>query len=78
MNDIVSIWQNYRQIESRNQPIIELQNNKREPVGAIYLKNINFDEMKVAFCETNHNERYAFYYNGILVYFTYFRKLLPK
>lgn len=78
MTDITTLWENFRATEQEKSPIIELQNNKREPIGAIYLKNIDFENMKVVFCETNHNEKYAFYYNGILVYFSYFRKLTAK
>ena len=73
--DIKSIWESYEIQNPKNPPIIELINSERIPVGAIYLNSVKIEDATVALSQTNHKEKYAFYYNGVLIYFTYYRKL---
>lgn len=59
-------------LESDNPGIIELQNINRQPVAAIYLSSLKYDNFVVS--STNNTERYLLYIDGIAIFFTYFRK----
>ena len=76
--EVTSIWESYANHDPKNPPIIELINANRVPVGAIYLNSFNLANVTVALSQTNNSEKYALYYNGILVYFSYYRKLTLK
>lgn len=58
---------------SEKPPIIELLDINNKPVGALYLDKIRCDQLVVS--ETNHSEKYCVYIDGILIYFSYFRKI---
>lgn len=60
-------------VELDQSPILELLNIREEPVAAIYLNEFKYKRFVVS--ETNNSERYAFYTDGVLVYFSHFRKL---
>lgn len=55
--------------------IVELQNNKHIPVGALYLDKIKYDQIIVS--ETDSDEKYFLLLDGIGIYFTYY-KILSK
>ena len=55
-------------------PIVELLDINMRPVGALYLARFR-DKGKFAISETNNQERYYFYCDGIGIYFSFFRKL---
>lgn len=56
-------------------PIIELQNIDHKPVGALYLKTLRYEDIVIS--ETNNQERFYLYVNGVGIYFSYFRKINP-
>ena len=56
-----------------NPTTIELMNYNHEPVCALYLSDMNQDNITIS--ETNNKDRYLMYYYGVGVYFTYWRKL---
>ena len=58
---------------SEKPPVVELLNKDQETVGAVYLGKIKPEQVVIS--ETNNSEKYCLYVNGVLVYFTYFRKL---
>ena len=54
-------------------PVLELLNKDEEVVGAVYLDKLKYEQVIVS--ETNNSERYGIYVNGLLVYFSSFRKI---
>jgi len=73
-NNLTTLFQVYS--ETENPPIIELQNIDHKPVGALYLDKFR-EKGKFAVSETNNQERYYFYCDGIGIYFSFFKKLNP-
>lgn len=60
--------------EQPNPPIIELLDINQRPLGALYLEHFR-DKGKIVISETNNQERYYLYCDGIGIYFSFFRKL---
>lgn len=60
---------------SEKPPIIELQDINHKPVGAIYLSNLKYKVFSVT--ETNNSEKYFLYLDGIGIYFSFYRKIVP-
>ncbi len=58
--------------EQDSDTIIQLLNRNNEPVGALYLHNLDLDE--IAVCISNTNEKYYLYINGIAIFFSSYRK----
>lgn len=56
-----------------NPPIIELLNIENKPVGALYLKELRYKNFVVS--ETNNNEKYYLYIDGIGIFFSFYKKL---
>ena len=73
-NNLTSLFTLYS--ESDNPPIIELQNIEHKPVGALYLDKFR-EKGKFVITETNNQERYYFYGDGVGIYFSFYRKLNP-
>ena len=69
---LLDLFRVYSELE--NPPIIELQNIDHKPVGAIYLNRF-MDKDKIVLSETNNQERYYLYVDGIGIYFSFFKKL---
>jgi len=55
--------------------ILELQNIDHKPIAAIYLDHAQVDHLVVS--ETNNQERYYLYIDGIGIYFSFYRMLCP-
>lgn len=68
---LTKLFRTYAELDQA--PIVELLNINEEPVAAVYLNE--FKCKRFAISETNNSERYAFYADGVLVYFSHFRKL---
>jgi hypothetical protein len=60
--------------EQANPPIIELLDINHRPVGALYLNKFR-EKGKIVVSDTNNQERYYFYCDGVGVYFSFFKKL---
>lgn len=69
---LLDLFRVYSELEKP--PIIELQNIDHKPVGAIYLNRF-IDKDKIVLSETNNQERYYLYVDGIGIYFSFFKKL---
>lgn len=69
---LLDLFRVYSELEKP--PIIELQNIDHKPVGAIYLNRF-MDKDKIVLSETNNQERYYLYVDGIGIYFSFFKKL---
>lgn len=67
--ELFTVW-----AELDKPPIVELLDINMRPVGALYLARFR-DKGKFAISETNNQERYYFYCDGIGIYFSFFRKL---
>ena len=68
LTDLFEIYQ-----FSEKPPIVELLNREQETVGAVYLDKIKPEQVVIS--ETTHSEKYCLYVNGVLIYFTYFKKI---
>lgn len=66
---LFSLW-----TEQAHPPIIELLDINQRPLGALYLEHFK-DKGKIVISETNNQERYYLYCDGIGIYFSFFRKL---
>jgi hypothetical protein len=66
---IFTLW-----AEQENPPIIELLDINNRPIGALYLNKFK-DKSKIVISETNNQERWYFYCDGIGIYFSFFKKL---
>ena len=60
--------------EQESSPIIELQDINHKPVGALYLNRFR-EKGKFTISETNNEERYYFYGDGVAIFFSYWKKL---
>lgn len=67
---LTTLFKTYSELE--NPPIIELQDISHKPVAALYLDKLKFRQFAVS--ETNNSEKYCIYIDGVLVYFSFFRK----
>ena len=54
-------------------PAIELLNKDKTPVAALYMNSVDIGKLVIS--STNNSERYYLYYDGLGVYFTYYRPL---
>lgn len=61
-------------LESPEPPIVELLDINHRPVGALYLNKF-LNKSQIVISETNNQERYYFYCDGIGIYFSFFKKL---
>ena len=68
---LLSLW-----LESDKPPIVELLDINHRTVGALYLDKF-YDKSKIIISETNNQERYYFYCDGVGIYFSFFKKLSP-
>jgi hypothetical protein len=73
MDNLRKLLQVYSELDIP--PIIELQNIDHKPVGALYLKTLRYEDIVIS--ETNNQERFYLYVNGVGIYFSYFRKINP-
>lgn len=69
MVQLFTLW-----AEQVEPPIIELLDINQKPVGALYLNKFR-DKGQIVISETNNQERYYFYCDGIGIYFSFFKKL---
>lgn len=60
--------------EQKQPPIVELLDINQRPVGALYLNKFR-DKSQIVISETNNQERYYFYCDGVGIYFSFFKKL---
>ena len=73
-HDLTTLFQVYA--EQQNPPTIELQDKNHRPIGALYLRNMRYTKLVVS--ETNNDEKYFIYVDGIGIYFSYFKKITPQ
>lgn len=59
--------------EAEQPPIIELLDINQKPVGALYLDNLKYKNFVIS--ETNNLEKYYLYYQGMGIYFSFYRKI---
>ena len=69
LTNLFTLW-----AEQVNPPIIELLDINNRPVGALYLNKFR-EKGKIVVSETNNQERYFLYCDGVGVYFSFFKKL---
>jgi hypothetical protein len=60
--------------EQEQPPIVELLDINQRPVGALYLNKFR-NKSQIVISETNNQERYYFYCDGVGIYFSFFKKL---
>jgi hypothetical protein len=60
--------------EQDEPPIIELLDINQKPVGALYLSKFR-EKSPIVISETNNQERWYFYCDGIGIYFSFYKKL---
>lgn len=68
---LTTLFHTYAELE--NPPVIELLNINNEPVGALYLKDMRYENFAIS--ETNNSEKYYFYVNGVGIYFSFYKKI---
>ena len=68
---LTTLFHTYAELE--NPPVIELLNINNEPVGALYLKDMRYENFVIS--ETNNSEKYYFYVNGVGIYFSFYKKI---
>lgn len=59
--------------EQPDPPIIELLNIDNKPVGALYMSKLRYKNLIIS--ETNNSERYYLVYDGIGIYFSFYKKI---
>lgn len=69
LTQLFTLW-----IEQPNPPIIELLDINQRPVGALYLGRFR-EKSQIVISETNNQERYYLYCDGIGIYFSFYKKL---
>lgn len=59
--------------ETKPNTIVQLLNKDQIPVAALYLNKLKFESFSIL--KTNNlSEKYYIYFNGIAVFFTYYKK----
>lgn len=69
LTQLFSLW-----AEQERPPIIELLNIDQKPVGALYLAKFR-DKGQIVISDTNNQERYYLFCDGIGIFFSFYRKL---
>jgi hypothetical protein len=63
--------------EREPETIIQLLNKDKVPVAALYLNKLKYDNLVITM--TKHlSEKYYIYFDGIAIFFTYYRKGEPR
>lgn len=70
-HSLVTLFQSLA--ESEQPPIIELLDINQKPVGALYLDSLKYKNFVIS--ETNNSEKYYLYYQGMGIYFSFYRKI---
>ena len=73
MATLTTLFKTYADLEKP--PVIELLNIRKEPVGAIYFKDLRYKNFVVT--ETNNSEKYYLYVDGLGIYFSFYQKITP-
>ena len=68
---LVTLFQSLSEVEQP--PIIELLDINQKPVGALYLDKLKYKNFVIS--ETNNLEKYYLYYQGMGIYFSFYRKI---
>lgn len=71
METLTTLFHTYADMEKP--PVIELLNIRKEPVGAIYFKDLRYKNFVVT--ETNNSEKYYLYVDGLGIYFSFYQKI---
>ena len=71
MNGLTTLFKSLAEMEEP--PVIELLSIDNKPVGALYLKQLRYKNFIVS--ETNNSERYYLYVDGVVIYFSFYRKI---
>jgi len=69
--DLVTLFHAYSELAEP--PIIELLDINNKPVGALYLNKFR-DKSQMIVSETNNQERFMFYCDGVAIFFSFWRK----
>ena len=72
-HSLVTLFQALSEAEQPPTPIIELLDINQKPVGALYLDNLKYKNFVIS--ETNNLEKYYLYYQGMGIYFSFYRKI---
>ena len=59
--------------DQENPPVLELLNIDNRTVGAVYLDKLKYKNFTIS--ETNNSEKYYLYYDGVGIYFSFYRKI---
>lgn len=70
-HSLVTLFQSLS--ETEQPPIIELLDFNQKPVGALYLDKLKYKNFVIS--ETNNLEKYYLYYQGLGIYFSFYRKI---
>lgn len=70
-HSLVTLFQSLSEVEQP--PIIELLDINQKPVGALYLDKLKYKNFVIS--ETNNLEKYYLYYQGMGIYFSFYRKI---
>lgn len=70
-SNLTTLFENWA--EKEPETIIQLLNKDRIPVAALYLNKLQFESFSIV--QTNNlSEKYYIYFNGIAIFFTYYKK----
>jgi hypothetical protein len=70
-HSLAALFQTYTELEKP--PILELRNINNKPVGALYMDKLKYKNFIIS--ETNNNEKYYLYIDGIGIYFSFYSKI---
>lgn len=70
-HSLVTLFQSLSEAEQPS--IIELLDINQKPVGALYLDKLKYKNFVIS--ETNNLEKYYLYYQGMGIYFSFYRKI---
>lgn len=73
MDNLLSMFRVWAQLDKP--PIVQLLNKDRVIVAALYLNELNANELTICQPGLGINEKYFLYLNGFGIYFTYFEKI---
>lgn len=70
-NQLTTLFQGWAEREPET--IVQLLNKDRVPVAALYLNKLKYNNLVIA-QTINISEKYYIYFDGIAIFFTYYKK----
>ena len=70
-HSLAALFKTYAELDKP--PILELRDINNKPVGALYMDKLKYKNFIIS--ETNNNEKYYLYIDGIGIYFSFYSKI---